>query len=90
MEIKVESYQLTVTDNELWDLAFCIKAKLSENDHIQHWAVHGGVATFLENDRSLLKMLETISTRLGRVYLYNETVADCSNRIEALQKTKTK
>lgn len=68
MRIEAKGYNLEITVDELWLLAFSVKNSL-ENSIKNHWVNNQDV--WKKNEKEKLMLLETMFTALGRLDVYN-------------------
>lgn len=87
MRIDVQEFTVFLTENEVWDLLFCIeKQVLAACEHAAKWS---GWETLKDNHNRILEMHKQFATRLERVDLVKSLEKRALEAIKALQENET-
>ena len=83
MNIYVENYQLSLDENEMFNIIFSLRDTLKLS--IDHCAGHNGYETLLYNYQDRVDMMEKMCTRLGRVDIFEDAIKEIKKAIEKRQ-----
>lgn len=74
MNIKIDKITIEFTESEIWDIIFCMKHELEDDDKFSHSLEHSGRETYLENYGKKVSMYRQICYVIGRPDLYEDLI----------------
>jgi hypothetical protein len=85
MDIKANDYQITVTHDELWDLAFNVRRALFDTFKT-HWINHQN--SWKQNEKQRLHLLQRMFFALGRPDLFEEIETEAEKTFAEFNKKR--